>query len=112
VTTIRRDSGRAGMGAVAPGMDNVPAGGAQLRSDVIGRGPYAEVHGFSCGSEAAAGGDRPDSQGTRQGATDEFGVRQIELYHNTDAVLDHVGQNAKRHQASLLTPPRHAPYAA
>lgn len=24
------------------------------------------------------------TQGTREGATDEFGVRQIELYHNAD----------------------------
>ena len=24
------------------------------------------------------------AQGTRDGATDEFGVRQIELYHNAD----------------------------
>ena len=24
------------------------------------------------------------AQGTREGATDEFGVRQVELYHNAD----------------------------
>jgi Protein of unknown function (DUF4242) len=45
------------------------------------------------------------AQGTREGATDEFGVRQLELYHNADGnvycLLEGPDEEAirKHHQA-------------
>ena len=45
------------------------------------------------------------AQGTRDGATDEFGVRQVELYHNADGkvycLLDAPDEEAvrKHHEA-------------
>jgi Protein of unknown function (DUF4242) len=49
------------------------------------------------------------AQGTREGATDEFGVRQIELYHNTDGkvycLLEGPDEQAVRdHHAALNVP--------
>ena len=49
------------------------------------------------------------AQGTREGATDEFGVRQIELYHNADGkvycLLDGPDEEAvRRHHAALNVP--------
>jgi hypothetical protein len=46
---------------------------------------------------------------TRKGATDEFGVRQIELYHNADSkvycLLDGPDEEAiRRHHAALNVP--------
>jgi hypothetical protein len=46
------------------------------------------------------------AQGTRDGATDDFGVRQVELYHNADGkvycLLDAPNEQAVRdHHASL-----------
>ena len=46
------------------------------------------------------------AQGTRDGAADEFGVRQVELYHNADGkvycLLDAPDEQAVRdHHASL-----------
>jgi len=50
------------------------------------------------------------AQGARDGATDEFGVRQIELYHNTDGkvycLLDGPDEEAiRKHHAALNVPP-------
>jgi Protein of unknown function (DUF4242) len=49
------------------------------------------------------------AQGARDGATDEFGVRQIELYHNSDGkvycLLDGPDEEAIRmHHAALNVP--------
>ena len=49
------------------------------------------------------------AEGTKAGATDEFGVRQIELYHNADGkvycLLDAPDEQAVRdHHASLGVP--------
>jgi hypothetical protein len=49
------------------------------------------------------------AQGTREGFTDEFGVRQIELYHNADGkvycLLEAPGEEAVRqHHAALDVP--------
>lgn len=49
------------------------------------------------------------AQGTRDGATDEFGVRQIELYHNADGkvycLLDAPDEEAvRKHHAALSVP--------
>ena len=49
------------------------------------------------------------AQGTRGGATDEFGVRQIELYHNTDGkvycLLEGPDEDAiRKHHAALDVP--------
>lgn len=49
------------------------------------------------------------AQGTRDGATDEFGVRQIELYHNTDGkvhcLLEGPDEDAiRKHHAALDVP--------
>ncbi len=49
------------------------------------------------------------ARGARDGATDEFGVRQIELYHNSDGkvycLLDGPGEEAiRRHHAALNVP--------
>ncbi len=48
-------------------------------------------------------------QGTRDGATDEFGVRQVELYHNADGkvycLLEAPSEEAVRqHHAALDVP--------
>jgi hypothetical protein len=49
------------------------------------------------------------AEGTRDGATDEFGVRQIELYHNADGkvycLLEGPDEEAirKHHEALHLT---------
>jgi Protein of unknown function (DUF4242) len=47
--------------------------------------------------------------GTREGATDEFGVRQIELYHNADGkvycLLEGPDEEAiRQHHAALNVP--------
>ena len=49
------------------------------------------------------------AEGTRDGATDDFGVRQVELYHNADGkvycLLDAPDEQAVRdHPASLGVP--------
>jgi len=49
------------------------------------------------------------AQGTRDGATDDFGVRQVELYHNPDGkvycLLEAPDEQAVRdHHASLGVP--------
>src|ERR1700733_1538366 len=49
------------------------------------------------------------AQGTRDGAADEFGVRQIELYHNADGkvycLLDGPDEEAiRKHHAALDVP--------
>jgi hypothetical protein len=49
------------------------------------------------------------AQGTRDGAADEFGVRQIELYHNADGkvycLLEGPDEEAiRRHHAALDVP--------
>jgi hypothetical protein len=49
------------------------------------------------------------TQGTRDGATDEFGVRQVELYHNADGkvycLLEAPDEAAVRaHHAALDVP--------
>ncbi|MGO8958574.1 MAG: nickel-binding protein [Streptosporangiaceae bacterium] len=49
------------------------------------------------------------AQGTRDGAVDEFGVRQIELYHNVDGkvycLLEGPDEEAiRRHHAALDVP--------
>ena len=49
------------------------------------------------------------AQGTRDGATDEFGVRQVELYHNADGkvycLLEGPDEEAIRnHHAALNVP--------
>ena len=49
------------------------------------------------------------AQGTREGATDEFGVRQVELYHNADGkvycLLDAPDADAVRaHHAAIGVP--------
>jgi Protein of unknown function (DUF4242) len=49
------------------------------------------------------------AQGTRDGATDEFGVRQVELYHNADGkvycLLEAPSEQAVRdHHAALDVP--------
>ncbi len=49
------------------------------------------------------------TQGTKDGATDEFGVRQLELYHNTDGkvycLLEGPDEEAVRnHHAALGVP--------
>jgi hypothetical protein len=49
------------------------------------------------------------AQGTRDGATDEFGVRQLELYHNADGkvycLLEGPDEEAIRnHHAALHVP--------
>jgi uncharacterized protein DUF4242 len=49
------------------------------------------------------------AQGTRDGATDEFGVRQVELYHNADGkvycLLEAPSEEAVRnHHAALDVP--------
>jgi len=49
------------------------------------------------------------AQGTRDGATDEFGVRQVELYHNADGkvycLLEGPDEEAIRnHHAALGVP--------
>ena len=49
------------------------------------------------------------AQGTRDGATDQFGVRQVELYHNADGkvycLLDGPDEQAIRdHHAALGVP--------
>jgi hypothetical protein len=49
------------------------------------------------------------AQGARDGATDEFGVRQIELYHNADGrvycLLEAPSEEAVRqHHAALEVP--------
>ena len=49
------------------------------------------------------------AQGTRDGATDEFGVRQVELYHNADGkvycLLEAPDEEAIRnHHAALGVP--------
>jgi Protein of unknown function (DUF4242) len=49
------------------------------------------------------------AQGTRDGVSDEFGVRQIELYHNTDGkvycLLEAPDEDAvRRHHAALDVP--------
>ena len=49
------------------------------------------------------------AQGARDGATDEFGVRQIELYHNADGkvycLLEAPSEEAVRqHHAALNVP--------
>jgi hypothetical protein len=49
------------------------------------------------------------AQGTREGTADEFGVRQIELYHNADGkvycLLDGPDEEAiRRHHAALNVP--------
>lgn len=48
-------------------------------------------------------------QGTRDGATDEFGVRQLELYHNPDGkvfcLLEGPDEEAiRKHHAALDVP--------
>jgi hypothetical protein len=49
------------------------------------------------------------AQGTRDGAVDEFGVRQVELYHNADGkvycLLEAPDEEAvRRHHAALDVP--------
>ena len=49
------------------------------------------------------------AQGTREGATDEFGVRQVELYHNPDGkvycLLDGPDEDAiRKHHEALDVP--------
>jgi hypothetical protein len=49
------------------------------------------------------------AQGTREGVSDEFGVRQIELYHNADGkvycLLEAPDEDAvRRHHAALNVP--------
>jgi hypothetical protein len=49
------------------------------------------------------------AQGTRDGATDEFGVRQVELYHNPDGkvycLLEGPDEDAiRKHHAALAVP--------
>ena len=49
------------------------------------------------------------AQGTRDGVTDEFGVRQIELYHNPDGkvycLLEGADEEAvRKHHAALDVP--------
>jgi hypothetical protein len=49
------------------------------------------------------------AQGTREGVSDEFGVRQIELYHNSDGkvycLLEAPNEDAvRRHHAALDVP--------
>lgn len=49
------------------------------------------------------------AEGTRAGATDEFGVRQIELYHNADGkvycLLEAPGEDAVRRRHAALDVP-------
>jgi hypothetical protein len=49
------------------------------------------------------------AQGTRDGATDEFGVRQIELYHNAEGkvycLLEGPDEEAIRHHHEALNVP-------
>ena len=49
------------------------------------------------------------AQGTRDGATDEFGVPQIELYHNADGkvycLLEGPDEEAIRHHHEALNVP-------
>ena len=49
------------------------------------------------------------AQATREGATDEFGVRQVELYHNADGnvycLLEGPDEDAiRQHHAALNVP--------
>ncbi len=49
------------------------------------------------------------AQGTREGATDEFGVRQVELYHNPDGkvycLLEGPDEDAiRKHHEALGVP--------
>ncbi len=49
------------------------------------------------------------AQGTRENATDEFGVRQVELYHNTDGkvycLLEGPDEDAiRKHHDALNVP--------
>ncbi len=49
------------------------------------------------------------TQGTREGATDEFGVRQVELYHNPDGkvycLLEGPDEDAiRKHHEALGVP--------
>jgi hypothetical protein len=49
------------------------------------------------------------AEGTRVGATDEFGVRQVELYHNTDGkvycLLESPDEDAiRKHHDALNVP--------
>jgi len=49
------------------------------------------------------------AQGTREGATDEFGVRQVELYHNADGkvycLLEGPDEDAiRKHHEALGVP--------
>jgi hypothetical protein len=49
------------------------------------------------------------AQGAREGATDEFGVRQVELYYNTEGkvycLLDGPDEDAiRKHHAALDVP--------
>jgi hypothetical protein len=49
------------------------------------------------------------AQGTREGATDQFGVRQLELYHNADGkvycLLEGPDEDAiRQHHAALGVP--------
>jgi hypothetical protein len=65
-------------------MDNVAVGGAQLRSDATREDHMARFMDFHEDLKLPQEAIDQIAQGTRDGATDEFGVRQVELYHNAD----------------------------
>ena len=48
------------------------------------------------------------AQGTRDGVADEFGVRQVELFHNADGIFHHAGTEGR-----VAGPaPEHADYGS
>ena len=61
---------------------------------------------FHLGPETASGSHRRHRRGAHNGTTDEFGVRQVELFHNPDGkvycLLDAPNAQAVRdHHAAL-----------
>jgi len=90
-------------------MDKRPRGEQSCQVKLTGRGAMPRFMDFHDDLKLPPGAIEQLAEGAREGASDEFGVRQVELYYNADGKVYclHEGPDeeaVRRHHAALDVP--------